>query len=68
MTDKIIEDTCRKCGSYEKIWNNIKERYDCMQCGKKWQKIQKTGYKGDGKPIKLWKTLKWMGKLFSGKL
>lgn len=35
---------------------------------KKKNRPQRTGYKGDNKSVKLWKTLKWLGKLFSGKL
>jgi hypothetical protein len=60
----IVEQKC-KCGSTEKIWNDNKGRYDCLQCGKKWKMIQKTGYKGTGKKIRV---LKWIRNFFKGKL
>lgn len=64
----IIEETCRKCGSPEKIWNERRGRYDCMQCGKKWIKIQRTGYNGEGKTLKWWKVFKTINKFFKGEL
>lgn len=67
MEDEVIvEQTCHKCGSPEKIWNDNKGRYDCLQCGKKWEMIQSTGYKDSSK--KKIRVLKFIRKMFKGEL
>jgi uncharacterized Zn finger protein (UPF0148 family) len=58
MEEIIVEETCRKCGSPEKIWDDNKGRYNCAQCGKKRRKVQKTGYTDNKKVLSWWQIRK----------